>query len=526
MYRVPWLALAPALSVLIVATAATAAFSGRNGKIVFQTNRDGDAEIYTMGADGSNRTNLTRNGAADATPRWSADGRRIVFVSNRITATNADGNDEIFTMSDGGENVRQLTVTTGVNNRWPSWIADGRILFQRVTPGSPRDVFLTDEDGTETNLTPDSVDSAWAAAAARGPWIAFSRYSPAAGQHLYTVNTITRVMKPLLPGTPDAAQFDFQVNWSPGGNDLVFVRSGPSATDLYIAHKDGTGLRQLTSTPTRDESQPAFSPDGKKVVFHACANTGSPNRHCANYVVNVDGTHETEITLLPQAGFLDTFSGDQLNQFWIPLIKGSGPTIEQTNGELRVTLPAGTSFGPEGYANASAFMACRFPGDFDMQIDYRLLSGLLPTDGINLGFDATEFTIDSYSGQHGMFVHNAGGNNHGISTNFPDPGVYQPPYNDFIQDTALAGTLRLARTTPAPGIATVTASRLSGLPWSFTSLSYTAPTSQAANLNVFTNLTPFPTEVKVAYDNFRINSGAVTCPYWDDSAPDWQATER
>jgi hypothetical protein len=73
----------------------------------------------------------------------------------------------------------------------------------------------------------------------------------------------------------------------------------------------------------------------------------------------------------------------------------------------------------------------------------------------------------------------------------------------------------------------VTASRLHGAPWSFTSLPYTVPTSQAANLNVFTNLTPFTVEVRVAYDNFRINSGSITCPtWWDDSSPDWQAISK
>ncbi len=211
------------------------------------------------------------------------------------------------------------------------------------------------------------------------------------------------------------------------------------------------------------------------------------------------------------AVFVDTFTADRIGPFWSLTTRGSGPIIAQANGRLEVTLPAGTSFGSDGYANASALMTCRLPGDFDMQVDYRLLSGPLPTDGINVGFDAAEFTGGSYSGQHGMFVHNAGGNNHGISTNFPNPGVYQPPYNDFIPDTSRSGSLRLVRTTTA-GSTTVTASRLSGPPWSFTSLPYTAPTSQAANLNVFTNLTPFSTEVRVAFDNFRINSGAITCP--------------
>ncbi len=49
------------------------------------------------------------------------------------------------------------------------------------------------------------------------------------------------------------------------------------------------------------------------------------------------------------------------------------------------------------------------------------------------------------------------------------------------------------------------------MPWPFTSLPYAPPTSQAANLSIFTNVT-LPGEVKVAFDNFRVNSGAVSCP--------------
>ena len=71
------LVIALAISV-IAAGQARAAFPGANGRIVFETNRDGNEEIYTMNADGTNRVDLTRNPADDTDPRWSADGSRIV----------------------------------------------------------------------------------------------------------------------------------------------------------------------------------------------------------------------------------------------------------------------------------------------------------------------------------------------------------------------------------------------------------------------------------------------------------------
>jgi len=41
------------------------------GKIAFESNRDGNYEIYVMNADGSGQTNLTDNPASDGIPGWS-----------------------------------------------------------------------------------------------------------------------------------------------------------------------------------------------------------------------------------------------------------------------------------------------------------------------------------------------------------------------------------------------------------------------------------------------------------------------
>jgi hypothetical protein len=209
------------------------------------------------------------------------------------------------------------------------------------------------------------------------------------------------------------------------------------------------------------------------------------------------------------AVFIDTFTGTSTS--WSLGTQGAGPTIARVNGQLELAFPAGTSLGSGGFANAAATMNCRLPGDFDLQVDYRLLSGLLPAAGISVELAAFEFTGATFTGVHGVNVHNAGGNNHGVSTHFPDPGVFQPPYNDFVPDSAREGTLRLVRTTRG-GVTTVTASRLHGSSWSFTSLPFAPPSSQAAGLDIFTSLAPFPYDVRVAFDNFRVSSGVLTCP--------------
>ena len=132
----------PALAVVLVIGLAAAgpafgAFPGENGKIAFQSDRrGGDFDIWTMDPDGRNLVNLTaKSKADDFTPNWRADGRRIAFMSNRVTATNPEGDYEIFVMKADGSHQRQITFNA-LDDEHPAWSPDGPEdrLCQRLRP--------------------------------------------------------------------------------------------------------------------------------------------------------------------------------------------------------------------------------------------------------------------------------------------------------------------------------------------------------------------------------------------------------
>src|SRR5262249_48548804 len=96
------------LSASLFAGRGHAAFPGQPGKIVFDSDRGASVDIYTMNADGSGVTPLTSDPGEDSRASFSADGKRIVFRSDRAPHT---GNPEIYVMNADGSKLTCISAT-------------------------------------------------------------------------------------------------------------------------------------------------------------------------------------------------------------------------------------------------------------------------------------------------------------------------------------------------------------------------------------------------------------------------------
>src|SRR6187431_248232 len=54
--------------------------------------------------------------------------------------------------------------------------------------------------------------------------------------------------------------------WSPDGRKLAFVSRRDGNAEVYVMNADGSGLRNVTGTPS-DDLDPAWSPDGRAIAF-------------------------------------------------------------------------------------------------------------------------------------------------------------------------------------------------------------------------------------------------------------------
>jgi Tol biopolymer transport system component len=96
------------------------------------------------------------------------------------------------------------------------------------------------------------------------------------------------------PYPRDAFDDHFIANWSPDGRSAIFMAN----QGIWQINADGTGLREVFEAPagTGVDDGPAFTPDGKQIVFTRCCPEGFGY---SLWMINADGTGLKDVTKEP-----------------------------------------------------------------------------------------------------------------------------------------------------------------------------------------------------------------------------------
>jgi len=208
------------------------------GKLAFVSYDDGDGEIYTLNADGSNLKRLTDNDANDVQPSWSPDGSKIAYNSYGYNLPS-----EIYTMKADGSGIIQITHDPAEHEygeEWPSWSPDGNtIIYESFRDAS------TESNGTtiqNANLYVSASNGSGGDLRING--------------HLFH------------EGNP---------SWSPDGSKIAFVHAQvdtigdnmySSGYQIWVMNVNGSSWNKLT-TAGGNNIRPKWSPDGSKIVYQS-----------------------------------------------------------------------------------------------------------------------------------------------------------------------------------------------------------------------------------------------------------------
>jgi eukaryotic-like serine/threonine-protein kinase len=239
------------------------------GRFVYAEGGPGNPDVtrlWTVPSSGGESVPLTDGNTIVWSPRWSADGRKVFYVSNR------GGSMDLWQQTitaEGAPLGEPSAVTQGLGIRSAAFSADGAKLAYarggkvgnvwRAPISSDRPITWADA----TQITSERAYIEFVDVSPDGTTLAVSS-DRRGNQDIYLLPATGGALTPLTTDpTPD-----WNPRWSPDGGQIAFYAYRSGNRDIWVMPSRGGPARQVTSHPGQEWFQ-SWSPDGREIAFHS-----------------------------------------------------------------------------------------------------------------------------------------------------------------------------------------------------------------------------------------------------------------
>ena len=242
------------------------------GRIVFVSERAGNADVYVMDARGGRVARLTRSESADYPAAPSPDGRAVLVVA--VVGEGQEQSERLAVVQLDGSAARAIGPVSA-RVRSPAWSPDGAWMAFESDSASFRDLYRMRRDGSGlVRLTDNPEGNFEPVVSPDGRSIAFvsSRDGDA---EVYVMKADGSEQRRLTAFHRD----DWNPRWSPDGRTIAFLSSREGFDRIFLVARDGSGIRLLNARADSTlEAEPAWSPDGTHVAYTVGPAGTGPNR--------------------------------------------------------------------------------------------------------------------------------------------------------------------------------------------------------------------------------------------------------
>ena len=246
------------------------------------------AALWSIHSDGSDHRRLTTGESNESSPRWSPDGKKLAYM-----ARTDEGSEIFLRWMDTGQTARLTQLSR--SPRGLCWSPDGQyIAFSMLVPEDPPQLVRPPKkpEGAEWAAPPRVITRLKHEADGVG-------YLEPGYNHLFVL--------PVEGGTPrqvTSGSFHHRdaPAWSPDGKSLVFsANRNPDwehefvNSEIYAVSLGDGAIRALTDRNGPDSS-PAVSPDGEKIAYVGFDDKVQTYQVERLYVMNRDGSAKRVVT--------------------------------------------------------------------------------------------------------------------------------------------------------------------------------------------------------------------------------------
>jgi Tol biopolymer transport system component len=259
-----------------------------SGRIIYQSDRYGNTELFSVNVRTGKLLQLTGNSANDNYPAYIAATRQIGFVSDRLNGWN------FYVMDAKGRQPEAITHKQDLRIEYPKWSRDGKYIAASLAEGCTvtatvcnYDIYVINADGTNfENLTHTTASEFVPEWSPDGQHIAFE--SDRDGD--YEIYVMDRDGSNLVQLTHNTG-FDGFPRFSPDGTELAFTTDREGGDwDIFIMNADGSDARPVTQNITSEYDE-SWSPDGNWLVYVSVSDGDDEI-----FIIDINGQNQRRLT--------------------------------------------------------------------------------------------------------------------------------------------------------------------------------------------------------------------------------------